>query len=164
MAKKIGVVGDKPEAGQGRKIDFIVVHCTATKPSTAIENIKAYWRKNLGWQSPGYHKVVDPYGKVYVLADDEAVCNGVKGYNHNSVHISYIGGITDKGTAKDTRSPQQRAALLAELTAWKAKYPDAIIQGHRDFSEDVNGNGIIDPWERVKECPCFDAKIEYQSL
>ncbi len=156
--------GIAPEAGQGRKIDFIVVHCTATAPNTAIENIKKYWSKNLGWKSPGYHKIVDAWGKVTTLADDEDVVNGVKGHNHNGLHISYIGGVDQKGNAKDTRSPQQKAALLAELTAWKAKYPEAIIQGHRDFSEDKNGNGIIDAWERMKECPSFDAKTEYHNL
>jgi hypothetical protein len=154
-----------PEVGvQQRRIDFIVVHCTATKPSTAIENIIAYWRKTLGWKSPGYHRIIDAWGKVTQLANEEQVTNGVGGHNAHSLHISYIGGVDDKGKAKDTRSPQQKAALIAELQAWRAKYPEAIIQGHRDFSEDKNGNGIIDPWERIKECPSFDAKAEYNFI
>jgi hypothetical protein len=44
------------------------------------------------------------------------------------------------------------------------KYPKAIIMGHRDTSKDTNHNGIIDPWERIKECPCFDAMVEYKDL
>ncbi|MBP9617825.1 MAG: N-acetylmuramoyl-L-alanine amidase, partial [Bacteroides sp.] len=23
-----------------------------------------------------------------------------------------------------------------------------------------NYNGIVDPWERIKECPCFEVKAE----
>ena len=46
----------------------------------------------------------------------------------------------------------------------KGRYPDAEILGHRDISPDANGNGIVDSWERIKECPCFDAKVEYKAL
>ena len=40
-------------------------------------------------------------------------------------------------------------------------WPRAKICGHRDFSPDKNGNGVIDPWEYIKACPCFDARHEY---
>lgn len=39
-----------------------------------------------------------------------------------------------------------------------------IVVGHRDISPDLNHNGIVDPWERIKACPCFDAKVEYKEL
>ncbi len=41
------------------------------------------------------------------------------------------------------------------------RYPDAIIQGHRDFSPDLNHNGIIEPKEWIRACPSFDAKRVY---
>jgi hypothetical protein len=28
------------------------------------------------------------------------------------------------------------------------------------LSPDTNYNGIVDPWERIKECPCFEVKAE----
>ena len=46
----------------------------------------------------------------------------------------------------------------------REQFPDAMICGHRDFSPDLNGDGIIEPWEWMKACPCFDAIDEYQSL
>ena len=46
----------------------------------------------------------------------------------------------------------------------KKKYPKAVIQGHRDFSPDLNKDGKITPNEWIKLCPCFDAKTEYASL
>ena len=64
----------------------------------------------------------------------------------------------------DNRTDAQKASLISLLKELKGRYPKAVIQGHRDFSPDTNGNGIIDPWERIKECPCFDAKIEYKDI
>lgn len=36
--------------------------------------------------------------------------------------------------------------------------------GRRDLSPDVDGNGHIDPEEWVKQCPCFDALMDYFDL
>ena len=43
-------------------------------------------------------------------------------------------------------------------------YPYAKIQGHRDFSPDKNHNGTIEPWEWIKDCPSFDAKMAYRNV
>jgi N-acetylmuramoyl-L-alanine amidase len=43
-------------------------------------------------------------------------------------------------------------------------YPKARISGHRDFSPDLNHNGIVEPSEWIKQCPCFDAKEEYKRI
>ena len=41
-----------------------------------------------------------------------------------------------------------------------------IVQviGHRDISPDTNNNGVIDHFERIKECPCYDVIPEYPSF
>jgi N-acetylmuramoyl-L-alanine amidase (T3 lysozyme) len=78
--------------------------------------------------------------------------------------VAYIGGIDREGKGVDNRTPEQKAALLDLLRELKRQYPTASILGHRDFSPDKNGNGIVDPWERIKECPCFDAIPEYKDL
>jgi N-acetylmuramoyl-L-alanine amidase len=49
---------------------------------------------------------------------------------------------------------QRSRNKLIELSK---KYPDAAILGHRDFSPDKNGNGIIEYFEWIKSCPSFDA-------
>jgi N-acetylmuramoyl-L-alanine amidase len=135
-----------------RNIKYIVVHCTATPQSTTIDSIQNYWRTNLKWKSPGYHKVVKANGEVITLADDEAICNGVAGYNSLSVHVSYIGGVDSRGNPVDNRTQGQKDAISQVLHAWKQKYPSAIIQGHRDFPK-VN-----------KACPSFNAKAEYSHI
>jgi N-acetylmuramoyl-L-alanine amidase len=135
-----------------RNIKYIVVHCTATPQSTKVESIQSYWKTNLKWKSPGYHKIVKANGEVITLAPDEEVCNGVAGYNSVSLHVSYVGGIDSKTHPLDNRTGGQKEALLQVLHAWKKKYPNAIIQGHKDFPN-VN-----------KACPSFDAKKEYENV
>ena len=53
---------------------------------------------------------------------------------------------------------------MTHVRILKKKYPEAVIQGHRDFSPDLNKNGRIEKNERIKDCPCFDAKEEYATI
>jgi N-acetylmuramoyl-L-alanine amidase len=135
-----------------RSIKYLVVHCTATPHSTTIDAIQRYWRENLKWKSPGYHKVVKANGEVVTLATDDKVCNGVAGYNSVSLHVSYIGGVNFHGDPSDNRTQGQKDALSQVLHEWRAKYPAAKILGHRDFPK------------VAKACPSFDAVKEYAHI
>jgi len=135
-----------------RSIKYIVIHCTATPQTTTIASIQNYWRNALKWKASGYHVIVTPDGKINRLAPDESVCNGVAGFNSVSLHVSYIGGVDANGKAIDNRTPQQKDSLLQVLTEWKRLYPDAIIQGHKDFPK------------VAKACPSFNAKAEYKDI
>jgi N-acetylmuramoyl-L-alanine amidase len=130
-----------------RDIKYIVVHCTGAEQSQTIESIQNHWRNVLGWKSPGYHYIIKPDGEIVQLASTTSITNGVAGYNKECIHVCYIGG-----KIKDNRTKQQISALNYMLTKLKAKHPDAIIQGHRDFP------GV------TKACPQFDAKTEYKNL
>lgn len=116
-----------------RDIKYIVLHCTATQPTARVESIQAYWRTRLGWKSPGYHYIIQADGQVKQLADESQITNGVAGYNATSIHISYIGGIDKYGRPKDTRTTDQLQAMKQLVIAMRHKYPQAVIQGHRDF-------------------------------
>lgn len=146
-----------------RKIEYIAVHCTAGSQNQTVGDLLSEFRRK-GWKNPGYHYIISPDGKITQLLDDSKVSNGVKGFNGVTVNVAYIGGIDANGKATDNRTDAQKKALLQLLGMLKKKYPDAVIQGHRDFSPDVNGNGVVDTWERIKQCPCFDAKEEYKDL
>lgn len=135
-----------------RKIDYLVVHCTATQPNTSVSAIQNYWRNTLKWQSAGYHYIVLADGTIQQLQAIEKPTNGVKGYNANSIHISYIGGIDKAGKPLDTRTEAQKVALRKQLRLLKDKFPNAKILGHRDFPN------------VKKSCPSFDAKKEYSDL
>lgn len=138
-----------------RKIDYIVVHCTGTTPDATIEGMKAHW-KSLGWKNPGYHVVIRKDGSVVTLTDDGDIVNGVKGYNVNSLHVAYIGGIKNDGYPGCTITGDQAFSLATVLSQWAKKYPDAKIVGHRDLSPDADGDGVIEECEWVKQCPCFN--------
>jgi N-acetylmuramoyl-L-alanine amidase len=106
----------------------------------------------LKWKNPGYHYLIEQTGYEHDLLGEDKIANGVAGYNGVSIHVSYIGGIDKKGNPLDTRTKEQKEALLSRLHALKTRYPNAVIQGHRDFPN------------VAKACPSFDAKSEYSNL
>ena len=135
-----------------RKINEIIVHCTATpegKDFKAADIDK--WHKQKGWDGIGYHHVVDLDGTVEPGRPESKVGAHCYGHNQNSIGVVYVGGVASNGkTPKDTRTPQQKAALSKLLTELKHKYPGATIHGHRDFA--------------AKACPSFDATTEYKNI
>lgn len=143
---------------------YIVVHCTATQQNATIDSIKAYWQNVLGWKNYGYHFIIESDGSVSQITRLGQIANGVKGYNRDSVHVAYIGGITKTGKAIDNRTLAQKESLLITLKMLKERYPNAKILGHRDLSPDLNKNGKIEPFEYVKMCPCFNAIDEYAMI
>lgn len=156
-----------------RKINNIVLHCTAGNQKQRAADV-VYFHTGpkskgcYGWSAPGYHYIVEADGTIVPTWPEDKIANGVKGHNADSIHICWIGGVDLTKPAPwpsiDNRTPAQKAALRRIVAEVKRRYPGARVLGHRDFSEDLNGNGIIDPWERIKDCPCFDAIIEYGDL
>lgn len=138
-----------------RKIDYIVIHCTATPQSATVESIKNYWKNNLKWSAPGYHHIIESNGNVVNLQQIDKPTNGVAGHNANSIHISYIGGIDTEGKSFDTRTPAQIESMVRLLLRYKIMFPTAKILGHRDFlKEGVN-------W---KDCPSFSVSDWLQEI
>lgn len=148
-----------------RKITDIVVHCTATEEDKDIGAFEIdQWHRKKGWSMIGYHYVVRLDGSVEVGRPENKQGAHVKGYNRNSIGVVYVGGVDKNNIPKDTRTPEQIEGLKCLLENLKCQYPDAKISGHRDFSKDINGDGIISPFEWMKVCPCFDAIEEYKNL
>jgi N-acetylmuramoyl-L-alanine amidase len=146
-----------------REIKYIAVHCTASSQHTTIKELQQEFRRK-GWKNPGYHYVVAADGAITQLLDNEKVSNGVKGFNSVSVNVAYIGGIDTTGKPIDNRTDEQKASLRSLLKLLHKTYPTAVIQGHRDFSPDLNHDGRITSNEYIKACPCFDAKTEYANI
>ena len=72
--------------------------------------------------------------------------------------------IQPDGAAADTRTTQKRESLRFLIRQLLVLYPKSTVCGHRDLSPDLNGNGVIEPQEWLKQCPCFDASTEYAPL
>lgn len=154
-----------------RLITDIIVHCTASKEGVPMtveqirkEHTKPKSQGGNGWNDIGYHIVVLLDGTIANGRDVDYVGAHVSGHNSNSIGVVYVGGLDKKGNPKDTRTQKQKEALLEVLKALRKLYPKAKIKGHRDYSPDKNGDGIISPCEFIKSCPCFDAVKEYSKI
>lgn len=138
---------------------LIVVHVTATKPSTpagVAEVTKMH--KARGFSTIGYHYIVRRNGKVEKGRPENQIGAHVQGWNSQSLGISLEGGLDEfTGKPVDTRTPAQTEALIDLIRDILKRYPDAKVCGHRDLSPDRDKDGVIEPWEYVKACPCFDA-------
>lgn len=135
-----------------RTINEIIVHCSATaegRKYTAKDINK--WHIKRGFKKIGYHYVVLLDGTVEKGRDESETGAHCEGHNAKSIGICYIGGLaSDNRTPKDTRTLEQKKALLSLIIDLKTKYPKATIHGHRDFAN--------------KACPSFDATLEYRNI
>ena len=136
-----------------RDIDYIVIHCAATKPSmdVPIERVKK-WHLDRGWSDIGYHYYITRDGEIHKGRKLSTIGAHVRGYNSKSIGICYEGGIDESGEPEDNRTKAQKKSLLTVVQILKFVFSGAIVQGHRDFPN-VN-----------KACPSFDAKNEYKEL
>jgi len=134
-----------------RKIDKLIVHCTATPAGreVTVQDVDG-WHRARGFNGIGYHWLVRLDGFVEPGRDMELAGAHCIGQNGNSIGIAYVGGTDSAGRAADTRTPAQRAALRRLLAGLKRQFPAATIHSHRDFAN--------------KACPCFDATAEYSDL
>lgn len=136
-----------------RKINLIVVHCTATEEGKdySVEWIRKV-HKSKGYSDIGYHYVIYRDGSLHVGRNINLVGAHARGFNTASIGVVYVGGCPrgDLKHNKDTRTPQQKETLLHLLKDLRKMYPHARIVGHKD----LNATG----------CPSFDAKNEYKDL
>jgi len=148
-----------------RTITDIVVHCTATRAwqDYDVDDIRRM-HKAQGWADIGYHYLVKLDGTIQQGRDVDIIGAHVSGHNAHSIGVVYVGGLDNQGKAKDTRTENQKCALLNLMMDMRRLYPKAKISGHRDFSPDKNGDGTITPDEYIKACPCFDAITEYHRV
>lgn len=127
-----------------RPVNEIIFHCTATPEGreVSVAEITA-WHKARGFATIGYHYVVHLDGTVEAGRAEAQAGAHVAGHNTGTLGVVYVGGVAKDGkTPKDTRTPAQKAALIAVRDALGAKYPITKVSGHRDYA--------------AKACPSFD--------
>ena len=141
---------------------MIVVHCSATRADCALttEDLETIHRRR-GFRGIGYHYYIRRDGTVVNTRALELVGAHAKGHNAHSIGICYEGGLDARGNPKDTRTPEQRSALHLLVYQLLQQFRNARVCGHRDLSPDLDGDGKVEPWEWVKQCPCFEVSKEF---
>lgn len=145
-----------------RTMDTIVIHCSATKENKdySAEDIKK-WHFQRGFKDIGYHFIIKLDGTVEIGRPLNKIGAHVTNHNTGSIGICYIGGLSSKDKPKDTRTDKQKQSLKDLVNTLKTLLNIPKVLGHRDYSKDLNNNGVIEPFEYIKECPCFDVKKEF---
>ena len=148
----------KLEEKKMREIKEIHIHCSATREGQAItaDEIRK-WHKARGWSDIGYHYIIGFQG-IEFGRPLYRIPASARGHNKYAAAVWYIGGVDANGKPKDTRTPRQKELLVKIIKQLKAKYPKAIIIGHRDLSPDRDGDLKVEKSEWLKSCPCFPAE------
>lgn len=137
-----------------RKINKLIVHCTATPEfkDFTLEDVRGWHVKGNGWSDIGYHYLIRLDGTVELGRPVKKSGAHVAGHNKDSIGIAYVGGM-DKQMEEwiDTRTDEQKDSLFNLLMDLKFEFPNAVVYGHNDFTD-------------KKVCPCFDAKKEYSEI
>ena len=135
-----------------RKIDLIVIHCSATRCDRrfSVEDLIACHDARFGFT--GYHYYITRDGQMYQTRHENLPGAHARHYNQHSIGVCYEGGLLPNGKAADTRTEEQKAAMWHLLKSLKVDYPDAQILGHCELPH------------VAKTCPNFIASKEYAEL
>ena len=148
----------------GRKLENLVIHCTATPEGREVKasDIRAWHTdpkpRGRGWAQVGYTELIELDGTIVQLVNNNndnivdgfEITNGATGYNSVSRHIVYAGGCDATMQPKDTRTPAQTEALKRFCLDFHAKHPSVKIIGHNDLAN--------------KACPSFDVAVWLNSI
>ncbi|TNE59407.1 MAG: lysozyme [Alphaproteobacteria bacterium] len=134
-----------------RKIDRLILHCSATPPTMDIgaREIRR-WHLARGWSDIGYHYVIRRDGEVEPGRAEAVIGAHTRGFNHGSLGICLVGGLTEEGMALFNFTDAQMIALKALLKELLARYEGATLHGHNEFAD--------------KACPCFDVAVWAEGL
>jgi N-acetylmuramoyl-L-alanine amidase len=134
-----------------RKINKIILHCTATPEGMDVDVKKVTeWHKKRGFSTIGYHYLVKLDGTIEEGRSVHDMGAHVRGHNADSIGVVYVGGCDEDMNPKDTRTDLQEFVLTNLLASLMEMYPNATLHGHNEFA--------------AKACPSFDVQKEYDFL
>ena len=128
-------------------VEYLAVHCSATPPDMDIGAKEIdRWHRQRGFLKIGYHLVIRRDGSVEKGRELDEMGAHVQGFNHCSIGVCVVGGISRNGDPQENFTDEQMHTLAVLLKDLRVKFPKAHIQGHRDFP-DVH-----------TACPSFDVR------
>ena len=137
-----------------REVRLLIIHCSATRYDRdfPVEALRAS-HKARGFADIGYHFYITRDGITHVCRPTDHIGAHARFFNEHSIGVCYEGGLDEQEHPADTRTVEQKIALIALLRQLRLDYPEARIVGHNELSTNVH-----------KACPCFKASREYKDL
>lgn len=140
-----------PKKAAPREIELIVVHCSDTYDNQRIGAKEIdEWHKERGFDCIGYHFVITREGNIENGRNVEVEGAHVKGHNHNSIGLCWVGGKGRNNQPEDNRTWEQKKKLPYLLSQLKKQYPQAKIVGHNELDKNK------------PHCPGFNVANEYR--
>lgn len=134
-----------------RELKRIILHCTATRIGEQLEVSQIdKWHRDRGFSEIGYHYVIYADGTIATGRDIRKKGAHVKGHNHDSVGVAYVGGLDNNLVPQDTMTMQQELAFLHLVNSLRVVFGDLSVHGHNEFSN--------------KACPSFEVQDKYKFL
>jgi N-acetylmuramoyl-L-alanine amidase len=148
-----------------RKIQYLVIHCTATPPKVMVTSrairvwhLSPINKGGRGWKQVGYSDMIHfngrlenlvPYNNDSIVQPWE-VTNGAAGINSISRHVVYVGGLDARHNPADTRTKHQLKTMESYVKDFLTLNPDAKVIGHNQVAN--------------KACPSFDVPLWLRSI
>ena len=120
-----------------RIISLIIFHCSAVKPdqTSSAAQIDTWHRRDNHWKyGIGYHYVIRRDGTIEPGRPEWMIGAHCVNHNAHSIGVCYEGGLDIRGQPADTRTEAQKATMRKLLEELHARYPRAMILGHRDLN------------------------------
>ena len=131
-----------------RKLDRIILHCTATPEGRHVDvDTIRNWHKMRGWSDVGYHFIIYIDGSVHVGRAVEKTGAHVAGHNATTIGVVYVGGTDAAGNAKDTMNAAQETAFVNLVKHLRDQYGPLTLHGHNEYA--------------AKACPSFKVKNKF---
>lgn len=128
-------------------VKYLTIHCAATPEGRDVKAATISQWDIARFGQISYHWVVELDGSKHATLADTLKGAHVGRANTGNIGICYVGGVSrDNKMPKDTRTAAQKQALRDLVASYRAKYPNLIVRGHRDWP------GV------AKACPSFDVK------
>tara|TARA_Y100000389_G_scaffold58479_1_gene54468 strand:+ start:249 stop:2219 length:1971 start_codon:yes stop_codon:yes gene_type:complete len=115
-----------------RNIKYLCIHTAASSEKSNPAWLMWYFltkRDGNGWNTGGYHWIINRDGKATRCYPDSASTNGALGINQESIHLNWIGG-RDNFDATDS----QMFTLGKLIKKYVETYPNIQILGHNQIA------------------------------
>tara|TARA_R110002153_G_scaffold104649_3_gene242699 strand:- start:2125 stop:2538 length:414 start_codon:yes stop_codon:yes gene_type:complete len=134
-----------------RLLNRIILHCTATRVGEELDVSQIdKWHRDRGFSEIGYHYVIYADGTIATGRNIRKKGAHVKGHNHDSVGVAYVGGLDNNLVPQDTMTMQQELAFLHLVNSLRVVFGSLSVHGHNEFSN--------------KACPSFEVQDKYKFL